>query len=480
MELENSDSQVIIRCGKIKKTNLKKDQYTSSLLSEALRVELISDQQFNGIQIEILNLLKDLIARYTKEESSSVTADTAENILKSVLYAIDMYVISFDNPEEAIEDIIASSIKEIYDQGVMLVSRCFDKTRALYNEVYKNRLDIKADAYNATLRDAIPAFLNKYGIIFESHHTMASIDYPLAITVDDKILRGILFIEKYLEHLNLETQFCNYFSKEDIQKILSEFGGMIKMESRIELINIFELVFNNSVFSTLAGGDGHRLVITKYDYAFLNEQLTRLNTSMITSLIDEAVQKLIVALNINHLKMLDYINQYKPIFTKRIINAVQNDTLSGIIVTEKAGGPKTGAFIFREGEWMSDADFKSIVNKLLRLSKTVQKIKLIKTGVTSLHDFIDILNSNCLFGKEFEKLYNFLSDIELAILTKIVFYEEFRSGFPGLATVISQKKAVEADWQEAFVEFIQKLGESRIKSIEGCLNEVDYEEISFY
>lgn len=480
MKLDGLDSQAIAKYGEIKKSHLNQNQYTISLLHKALSVELINKQQFYGIQIEIMNLLKDLIARYTKEESSSVTTDTAEGILNSVLYAIDMYLIRFDSPEEAIADLKALSIKEIYEKAVVLVNQCFEETKKLFNKVYRERLDIKLDAYNATLKDAIPAFLNKYGIIFESHNTMASIDYPLAVNIDDRSIRGVLFIKKYLEHMDIEDQFCNYFSIEDIEKILSIFGRSIKMEYRIELINIFELVFNNSAFSTLAGKSSRKLAISKYDYQLISEQLTRLNSSMISLLINDTVKKMIAALNISNPDMLDYIDKYKDILIRRVINAVENDSLSSIIITEKEEEQSGSILLFKEGERMSDADFKSLVKKLTGLSKTADKINLIKTGIKSLHDFVDILNSDCLFGDEFEDLFNSMGDMELAILAKMVFYEELRGSLPDLALIISQKIVVEADWQEVFISFINNMDEARIKLIENYLKEVDYEEISFY
>jgi len=480
MNLDGLDSRAIVKHGEIKKSHLNQNQYTISLLQKALSVELINRQQFYGIQVEIMNILKDLILRYTKEESSSVTTDTAEGILNSVLYAIDMYLIRFDNPEDAIADLKALSVKEIYEKGVRLVSQCFEETKKLFNKVYRERLDIKLDAYNATLQDAIPAFLNKYGIIFEAHNTMASIDYPLAINIDDRSIRGVLFIKKYLEYINIENQFCNYFSKEDIEKILRIFGRNIKMEYRIELINIFELVFNNSAFSTLAGKSSRNLAINKYDYQLISEQLTRLNSSMINLLINDTVKKMIAALNISNPDMLDYIDKYKDIFIKRVINAVNNDSLSSIIVTEKEEEQSGSIILFKEGERMSDADFKALVKKLTGLSKTVDKINLIKTEIKSLHDFVDILNSDCLFGDEFEELFNSMGDMELAILAKMVFYEELRGSLPDLALFISQKTVVEADWQEAFVSFIKNMDEARTKLIENYLREVDYEEISFY
>ncbi|MEN6328175.1 MAG: hypothetical protein ABFD18_18450 [Syntrophomonas sp.] len=64
----------------IKKQHLDPNQYTLSLIKEGYRVGLIDQQTFNSIQTQLMSLLRDLITRYTKGESSSVKAETAQSI----------------------------------------------------------------------------------------------------------------------------------------------------------------------------------------------------------------------------------------------------------------------------------------------------------------------------------------------------------------------------------------------------------------
>ncbi|AJY77309.1 hypothetical protein VN24_25555 [Paenibacillus beijingensis] len=44
-----------------------------------------------------------------------------------------------------------------------------------------------------------------------------------------------------------------------------------------------------------------------------------------------------------------------------------------------------------------------------------------------MHDYLDMLESDCLYGDEYDALFHAFGDMELAILAKIVFYEELRS-----------------------------------------------------
>jgi len=464
MESENKGAQALIARGKVNTANLKQNQYTISLLNEAFRVELLNRQEINDIQVQIMLILKDLIMRYTRGESSSVTTDTAESLLNSILYCIDAYTLGCNSPEEAIKHLRTMHLKNIYAKGIERVAQWLEETKNLYKEIKKNKLDIPLESYNLTINEAIPLFFKKYGIVFDSHNTMASIDYPLVF--DDMSIRGVLYIKNYLEHLRTETEFCKYFSTQDIEKVLNNFGRMIRMDYKIELINIFELVFNNAVFSVLSGSNGNGLMISKYHFDLLDKKLKFLSSHGIGRAIGKAVEKLINGLNINEPDILDYIYRYETIFIQRVVNAVKNDSLNNIIITEKEEKMKSSVFIFEDGERMSDDNFKSVIKRLMELPGTLDKVNLIKSSTGSLYDFVDILNSDCLFGDEFEALFDALGDMELAILAKIVFYEELRDRSLSLSAVVSQEKEGESEWQVRYIEFVRKLGKDRIQSIE--------------
>lgn len=478
MELENEGAQALVLRGKISLSNLKQNQYTVSLLNEALRTKFLTQQEVNNIQVQIMLILKELIMQYTKGESSSVTAYTAESLLFSILYCIDAYTLSCSSPEEAIGDLRKIDIKDIYRKGVERVVQWFEETKDLYKEIRKNKLNVQLESYHLTISEAIPLFFKKYNVIFYSHHTMASIDYPLVF--DDMSIQGVLYIKRYLEHFKIETEFCKHFSTQDINKMLSNFGKMIRMDYKIELINLFELVFNNAVFSVLSGSTTNELMISKYHFDMLDEKLKSLGSAEISLDIGRAIEKLINTLSINEPDIVDYIHRYKTIFTQRVIHAANNDSLSSIIITEKEEKIKENILLFEDGERMSDNDFKLVVKKLMKLTRTVDKINLIKSSISSLHDFIDILNADCLFSDEFETLFNTLGDMELAILAKMVFYEELRSDFTSLSSVISQEKESETEWKMYYIEFVRKLSEERISLIENCFNKIEYEEINFY
>ncbi|MCY9043725.1 DUF6179 domain-containing protein, partial [Bacillus inaquosorum] len=64
-----------------------------SLLQEGQQAGVITSQRAYQIQAEIMQILQQLMRQYTQGESTSVTTETAEGIMVSILYALDAYAL---------------------------------------------------------------------------------------------------------------------------------------------------------------------------------------------------------------------------------------------------------------------------------------------------------------------------------------------------------------------------------------------------
>ncbi|RAL24106.1 DUF6179 domain-containing protein [Thermoflavimicrobium daqui] len=478
MELANPSSiQTLVVQGKIKKSYLSKYQYTISLINEGLRTRILDIQEVYDIQSQLILILKNLIRRYTQGESSSVSFETAEGILASMMYALDAYLLQLDDPEKAIFYLKSYHIQEIYDKGIEVVRQCFEETKELYREIRVHPLDVAVEAYNMTIEESLPIFLKKYNILFDAHNTMASIDYPLAI--DDMRIQGVFYIKQYLERLKMEMEFCRLFKIQDLQETLINFGRICGFDYRIELFNIFELVLNNAIFSVLSGGDASDLKISVNQYNQLASLFTLLDESQIRFAIYTAKDRLQVDLNISNPNMINYMTQCTDELVQRVIHAAKYNSLNSVIITKKEDKPKSMMVLFKEADGMSDYHFRILVEAITECHQTEDKIQLIKSNIHSVQDFVDMLNSNCLFSEEYRVLFETLGEIELAILAKMVFYEELRNGPMDFSLIVTEKEP-DIEWQLHYVELIKGLSKDRIASIEEYIYDIDYEEIKFY
>lgn len=65
----NDDSALAAR-SKINEANLQRNAYTVSLLNEGLRTGMLSSEDVYNVQHGLMSILRELISRYTKGESS--------------------------------------------------------------------------------------------------------------------------------------------------------------------------------------------------------------------------------------------------------------------------------------------------------------------------------------------------------------------------------------------------------------------------
>lgn len=462
----------------INKSHLSHSQYTISFLNEALRINMLNVEEVYDIQSKLMVILKRLIGYYTKGKSSSVSSDTAEGIFASILYAVDAYMVQFDDPKRAVTFLKTTKVSSIYEKGLGLVRQCFKDTEKLYRNINNNKLDVAVEAYNVTIEESIPVFLRKYGITFDAQNTMASIDYPL--TIDDIRIQGVFYIKQYLTRLKVETEFCRLFNQEELQIILINYGKICRFDYRIELFNIFRLIFNNAVFSVLSGGNANQLRISEDQYKQLYNLFTQSNDSQINSIIYRAIDQLGKGLNISETYLRDYMEHCGVDLIQMIINAVNHNNLQTLIIMDREWKSKFIVTTFKESDRMSDNRFRLLIEEIMGCDKTEGKVVMIRENFHSLHDYIDMLQTNCLLTNEYGVLFNTFGDIELAILTKMVFYEELRDDTVNLSSAVMKEKEAESEWKVQFIEFITNMNTERKNAIEKFVYDIDYEEISFY
>ena len=292
-------------------SNLSKYQYTISLINECVRCEILPKAFLYNVQIKISEILKDLIMRYTKGESTSVTVEKAEKLIIGIWYTIDAYMKTFENLEIAIDTLKKEEISYIYERGKGVLKEDFKITEKLYEKTLKNQICTDLIAYNTTL-SGIENFFKYYDLEFEPDENAADIDYPLIF--DDWDMVGLYYMKNYLWNLYVENEICNKFDNKDIHKILKTYGDIYKIDYRDLLINIFEMTINNAVFSILCNSNS--LEIEKEEFEKLNNNLKKITTEEVRELIEEIISSdniyekiTLINKKINSIK--DYVDMLK-------------------------------------------------------------------------------------------------------------------------------------------------------------------------
>ncbi|MCC0782190.1 hypothetical protein IR152_03500 [Clostridioides sp. ES-S-0108-01] len=502
----------------INENNLIKNQYSISLLKECLDCKVIDEREVYNIQQEISLILIDLIKKYTNGQSTSVKTEVAEKLLISIWYAIDAYINKLGDIEKRVVELTAKNVKKVYLEGIKILEEDLVRLKDFYELMMSRKLNTNSIAYNDTLIE-LSSFFKNYVIKFEAHDIPVSIDYPLAL--DDMDVQGIYYVKNYIESIDIENRFCNLFKKKDREKLFYDYGVTYKIDCDVILVNLFELIINNCIFSTILGNEATNLEISEYEYEFLEKQFKNIYNNIaedevrgyeesniielievgdnldieadnnldyndfeeinreirinekITLLLMEAIEGLIKRLSIEDEVLIRYIKKYEKIFIESVISSIKSNTFKSMVTVSKSKNEHLENYIIDDESKLDDESFRKIFNKILDSASIIEKIRIIKENINAKKDFIDILESECLFGEEYSILFASLSELELAILGSVVFYEDIRMKEINLLEFILNKKTETTLWKMEYIEFISNQSEDKIHSIEEHMNKIN-------
>lgn len=217
----------------IRREDLSQIDYFESLVSKALERKVIDIDFINHIQIQLLELLKIKIDKFNGIDNSSISSDKAKVIMDSNIYTIGLYLKKF-TPDESIEKLQKEPIISMYDKGRKEIDKKLFVCKILHQKVLKNMITTQNETYNDTIIKGIKGFFKIYDPDYNARDMKITADYPLYNNLIGK-LEGIEFIEKYLESLYYENEFCKAIP--NVEEILQSYSKDYKNL----IINIFSV-----------------------------------------------------------------------------------------------------------------------------------------------------------------------------------------------------------------------------------------------
>lgn len=206
-------------------------EYTVTLLREALRVGIIDEVKESALRAKIFDGLAIVIDEYTKGASSSVSNDKANELLSSLLYNIDAYLISLKDTEKALAEVEEKTVKYLYDMGGAALKRVLADCTALLFTNKRNRLPEGSPIYNKAIDEDIRNFSKAYNIRFGAHRNPVIPKYKTALAAKGS---GIVRIKKYLTNLLAENVFCRNYDSEEVRTVIAfEIMRAEDMESNV-------------------------------------------------------------------------------------------------------------------------------------------------------------------------------------------------------------------------------------------------------
>lgn len=389
---------------------ISKEHYFQSLLQIAHSNNLLSIRELEIIQLQMFELLTEIIGYYTRDESSSVREEVAEQIILSLCYTLGLCLKEQQSINESLELLKNTKLKQLFTEGEKILKAKVELCKSLLNTVYETRLKAETLAYTDTIDYGIPPFFKEYDTRFESHGNPGSIDYPLAVDVVNLV--GVEYLEEYLNRLILENKFCALFDTEEIEALLKGFNK----DYAHMLINVFQLVLTNYIGCILNGKVGTSLDISEGDRGYIYSMTKDLPEKMLEKLILMAVEKLCDNLCIDDEVLIKYIKKSVFEIIPQIENAIKIDKLERVFISLKKS--KENLLKYEDGESLRNSSFRQITEEIRACHRVEEKIEIIIDEIHSLKDLVDVLGADCIFDEEFIEVFKALEDFEIALLIK--------------------------------------------------------------
>ena len=306
---------------KIDRRALSEADYFLTLMNAAVNREMLTAGEEIEIKRGCGELLAFLTERYTDGMSSSVTVETAQELLNSIYFLLGLGLKKFSEPDDAVAYLIENGVNAVYTDGVARQRELLLKAKRVYQSLLPAFNDYGCIYYDGTVRKALSFFFKKY--IPDNHRLFAqdiviSADYTPDINMKPTV--GVEFIKNYIEQLYCENAFCRLFSDSAVTDLLRNYDNHYEHV----LFNVFELVFTRAIGRIICGEEPLSL-----------EQVEGYNEKLNDAFADKSRTECIVILS-NALKTLGQFVTIPPA-ALRYTEVCVNQT-AGAIVTARLMG----------------------------------------------------------------------------------------------------------------------------------------------
>lgn len=393
----------------INEKNLDACYYFSSLLEEAQNKNLLFKENIIAIQNQLLLILEQQVELLTEGKSSSLSMEKAHNILESICYVIG-YQLKTMSPMEAIVYLKEKMITDIFQQGLSLIQLRINELQIKHQQLVHHLLSSENVFYKSTIVDGIHGFFQLYDPRFEAQEIHITVDYPTCLKRPH--LLGIEFIDKYLNHIEIENEFCLLFDEMDIHHLLC---GLIQ-DYRHVFLNIYEFVLLSVVGLILVKKNGHHLDLTKQDIDKLYSLFNGKTKQDIFILMKKAYLQIHRKMKLSQ-NMLTYTTLCLYKLSEEIKHALSIKTLDKLFLVPFYQ-EDLPSFSYSYGQKMDDQHYQSLIDNLSNQEDALQRTQFILKNVTSLADFLDLLHDISFQETELSMIIEQMSLIDLAILIK--------------------------------------------------------------
>ncbi|MBU3878598.1 hypothetical protein HGO97_022635 [Faecalicatena sp. AGMB00832] len=166
---------------------------------------------------ELMPVVARLADKYTSKESTSISYDTAQQLMEAVWYCIRECE---GEKRDSLLEGAQIGCMTAYEEGYRIALNKVLTAKELYHQIAVGFDDFGCRNYRETIIKGMPVFFTKYDVRFEPQNQILTLDYPvLNLNLEKK---GIDLILEYLEKTAYEQKFLKYFSRRGVMRLLEQ------------------------------------------------------------------------------------------------------------------------------------------------------------------------------------------------------------------------------------------------------------------
>ena len=411
--------------------------YTASLMRRAADAGLLDERALAAMQEGLLGLLRSQIEEITRGESSSVPAETADQLMDDIGYCIDVALKHAPTPQESLALLREHSMDALYRMGTGLLDREERACEGLLSRVRATRTPTVNEGYRILLDVTFPQYLRDWKVRRHPGDFVVLTEYPLAREVSAS---GIFGVRERLESLALENRVCGRFAPV-LDGLLRGWARQNRTSPAEAYVNLFTITLQNLLLARLLGREDAALGAG--ERAGLEERLRPLAPEQRAALLLRAAEGLIDSCAFENARLNDYIREGAARFAGEVNRAGGALTPFAVVAEEDA------PLLFIDGERLGNDAFSAVADEVLLCDDAARKAQIIREELRSLDDLCDLLGAGCVYDDEYAEIFSSFDEATAALLL-------------GRIRAVWEEGALrpldEIEWQEAFANWFNRLG----------------------
>ena len=411
--------------------------YTASLMRRAADAGLLDERALAAMQEGLLGLLRSQIEEITRGESSSVPAETADQLMDDIGYCIDVALKHAPTPQESLALLREHSMDALYRMGTGLLDREERACEGLLSRVRATRTPTVNEGYRILLDVTFPQYLRDWKVRRHPGDFVVLTEYPLAREVSAS---GIFGVRERLESLALENRFCGRFAPV-LDGLLRGWARQNRTSPAEAYVNLFTIALQNLLLARLLGREDAALGAG--ERAGLEERLRPLAPEQRAALLLRAAEGLIDSCAFENARLNDYIREGAARFAGEVNRAGGALTPFAVVAEEDA------TLLFIDGERLGNDAFSAVADEVLLCDDAARKARIIREELRSLDDLCDLLGAGCVYDDEYAEIFSSFDEATAALLL-------------GRIRAVGEEGALrpldEIEWQEALANWFNRLG----------------------